>query len=99
MTGLPQFNFPAFAECARRLRAEGLTIVSPHEKGGEGEEGEAAWNKYLREDIVAMMTCHAIVLLPGWTRSKGAKLELSIALGLGFSVWLWNGKELVGFEA
>ena len=99
MSGLPEFNFPAFERCARKLRGQGLCVVSPHEKGGEGEAGEAAWNKYLRADIVAMMACDSIVLLPGWSRSKGARLELSIALALGFAVWLWNGDELVGFEA
>lgn len=99
MSGLPQFNFPAFAHCAEQLRARGLAVVSPHEKGGQGVEGEAAWNQYLRADIVAMMACDAIVLLPGWSKSKGARLELSIALALNFTVWLWNGSELVGFEA
>lgn len=95
MSGLPKFNFPTFEQCATALRAHGVKVVSPHEMGGEGEEGEAAWNKYLRADVVAMMECNAIVLLDGWPNSRGAKLELSIALALGFKVFYWKQNQLV----
>jgi hypothetical protein len=31
MRGIPYFNFPAFAEAAEKLRAEGHTVLSPAE--------------------------------------------------------------------
>ena len=95
MSGVAEFNFPLFQHVADALRARGHAVVSPHEKGGEVESGDVAWDRYLRADIAAMMTCKQIVLLPGWPKSRGAKLELSIALGLGFDVFYWQDNTLV----
>ncbi|SOE50897.1 hypothetical protein ODI_R3046 [Orrella dioscoreae] len=36
------------------------------------------------------MNCEALVLLPGWQDSRGAKIERAIAVGLGFPVWLYE---------
>jgi Domain of unknown function (DUF4406) len=83
MTGLPQFNFPAFNTAAAALRSMGYTVVNPAEFG----EGEGlAWSDYLRKDIRALMDCATIVLLPGWGASKGARLEEHIARELGMAV-------------
>lgn len=83
MTGLPELNFPAFERAAARLRASGYEVVSPHEvcpdKGIE-------WSAALRRDIPELCTCNAVALLPGWERSRGAKLEKFIAEALGMRV-------------
>ena len=42
MTGIPQFNFPAFDAAANALRKEGYTILSPHELDSV-EVQAAAW--------------------------------------------------------
>lgn len=96
MSGLPDLNFPAFADCARVLRAHGVTVVSPHEQGGDGDNDPANWGTYVRADIVEMAKhCNAIVLLPGWPDSRGAKLELHVALALNFKVFYWINNQLV----
>lgn len=43
-------------------------------------------NLFLREDIKAMLDCTKVVMLPGWKKSKGAKLECKIAEMLGMEV-------------
>lgn len=83
MTGMPDLNFPAFHAAATALRAAGLDVVNPAEVC---PDHTMPWIDCLRRDIVAMMDCDAIVLLPGWMDSKGARLERHIAVELGMSV-------------
>lgn len=55
----------------------------PHEI----EKGmDHSWSCYLRYDLVAMLRCDAIVLLPGWQDSHGARLEQQVALACGLSI-------------
>lgn len=86
MSGLPEYNFPAFAAAARFLRVRGLTIVSPHEKGSEADTGRS-YVSYLKEDAVLLAACDAIILLPGWPTSTGARMELELALTWKFPVF------------
>jgi hypothetical protein len=83
MTGIQQFNFPAFNAKAAELRSQGMDVVNPAEFG----EGDGlTWSEYMRKDIRALMDCNGIYMLPGWMRSRGALLEHHIATELGFSV-------------
>lgn len=83
MTGLPDFNFPAFNTEAERLRSEGCTVLNPADHGViDGYD----WRDYMRLDIAQLVTCDAIHLLRGWEKSKGATLELYIATQLGLLV-------------
>ena len=86
MTGIPEFNYPAFADACIRLRAEGHTVISPHEVNPQdGSEHEWAW--YMRRDLVALMDADAIVVLPGWEDSRGALLETHVATALGMPLY------------
>ena len=80
MTGYPEFNYPAFTEAANALRSQGLTVISPHEL--HNGDTSQHWTYYLRRDLRALLDCDAIVLLPGWEKSRGATLEDAIAEGL-----------------
>lgn len=83
MTGLPEFNFPAFNAAAIELRTQGWHVENPADHGViEGAE----WADYLAYDLTRLGTCGAIYLLPGWEKSKGAVLELQIAHQLGLEV-------------
>ncbi|WP_236085229.1 DUF4406 domain-containing protein [Pseudomonas aeruginosa] len=82
MTGYKDFNFPAFNAQAEALRGLGYHVENPAEHGiVEGAE----WQDYLRYDIGRLSTCEAIFLLPGWSKSKGAALEVHIAKALGMT--------------
>lgn len=83
MTGLPDFNYPAFNAEAARLRALGYHVENPAEN-----PGQQSWAAYMRVAIRQMLTCDTIALLPGWEQSKGARLELSIARRVGLKLAL-----------
>jgi DNA-binding transcriptional regulator YdaS (Cro superfamily) len=83
MTGYPELNHPAFHAEAARLRAAGLNVVSPAEVT---LDGNPTWFDYMRADLRLMMRCSTICLLPGWRRSKGARIEYLVAKCLGFEV-------------
>ena len=88
MTGYPELNFPAFHAAANSLRAQGYDAVNQAEIV---TDQSADWLACMRADIAQLVTCDAIVLLPGWEKSKGATLEHSIATALGFKVYHWAG--------
>lgn len=83
MTGIPGYNYPAFMAAAADLRAKGRTVVNPAENG---LPPTATWHEHMRADIKELVDCDTIYLLPGWRNSKGARLEVRIAIGLGMKI-------------
>lgn len=86
MTGLPEWNYPAFNAAAAELRAEGHEVMNPAEMGEKyGTPDELAADLYkmaglVVEELDALAACDAIYLLPGWHRSRGTRKELKVAL-------------------
>lgn len=86
MTGIADLNFPAFHAHAAALRMQGWDVVNPAEINSDPE---AAWTDCMRADIAQLVTCSHIALLPGWERSRGARLEEHIAYKLKMGhLWL-----------
>lgn len=83
MSGIPEFNFPAFHAAAADLRESGHEVVSPAELH---DHTDRPWQFYMRSALAAMLTCDEVVLLPGWTASRGARLEVQIAEALGMPI-------------
>lgn len=75
MSGIPEYNAPAFAHYASKYRELGYVVVSPPELDKEANSFEYA--DCIRRDIDVLMNrgIEAIYLLPGWQKSKGANLE------------------------
>ena len=79
MTGHKDLNFPLFNAVTAELRAHGHEVVNPVEINSDPAAG---WNACMRADIAQLVTCEAIAVLPGWTTSKGACLEIKIGAAL-----------------
>lgn len=89
MTGLPDFNFPAFERAALELRRRGVSVLSAHEiDHGETleERGSQNFETYLKTDLRKMLECDGVILLPGWKTSRGARLEHSVAKTLWMEI-------------
>ncbi len=83
MSGITDFNFPAFNEKAEELRHEGWVVTNPAQfPFHDGWE----WHQYLRVALRAMTYCDTIYMLAGWQQSRGANLEYGVAVGLGMKV-------------
>lgn len=88
MTGIEQFNHPAFAAAGEVLRRAGHEVESPHLA-----PKLESWEAYMRYDLALLLKCDAIALLPGWEYSIGASLERLVAVHLGLKVLHIRGGE------
>lgn len=84
MTGLPEFNIPAFNATEIKLQDVGYDTRNPA-RHGAGEPG-LEWADYMRRDIPDLLDCEGVALLPGWKNSRGARLEVHIARTLEMPV-------------
>ncbi|WP_370599595.1 DUF4406 domain-containing protein [Pseudomonas nitroreducens] len=83
MTGLPEFNYPAFHAEAARLRQLGYHVENPAENPAPAC---GTWAGYMRKALAQLVTCDAIALLPGWLSSRGANVEHGLAVQLGMAI-------------
>lgn len=94
MSGIKDFNHPAFHAKAAELRAAGEVVINPAEYDAEIGPDQP-WSTYLRRDLVLLAEeCDKIVLLTGWEDSKGATLEWTVGKALGMTIVYPNGVAL-----
>ena len=79
MSGLPDYNYHAFYDAAIRLRLKGVEVVSPAEGAVTSDK---MWSDYMRRAVKMLCDCDFNVRLPGWQKSRGARLETEIASAL-----------------
>lgn len=84
MTGLPEYNRPAFDKAATLLAERGYDVANPADLG---IVEDWKWRDYLRHSLRLLLGCDAIYTLPGWESSRGAVLEVRVATDLDLS-WL-----------
>lgn len=84
MTNVEDWNFPAFHEAARRLRLLGHEVINP----ADNDNGDTSHDRahYMRQDIGHVLAVEGVAVLPGWQNSRGAKLEVLLAIELGLPI-------------
>jgi len=108
MSGIPQFNIPAFDEASKNLRPAGYKIISPAELddpstremaynspdgatlNDQHPNGES-WGDFLARDVkIVADKANGIIVLPDWEKSRGARLEMMVALLCGHELLHYN---------
>ena len=83
MTGLPGFNYAAFNEAEVKLRDSGHEVANPASNPAP-EGGE--WRDYMRQAVRQLVGCDAVAVLPDWHTSRGANIEVRLAVDLDLPV-------------
>lgn len=84
MSGLPDFNYPAFFAAEKELRALGHEPINPARS--EGRDGCKTWVDYMRAAIRDVADADGLAMLDGWHNSRGAALEYRLGHDLGLDV-------------
>lgn len=78
ITGLPSQQVEEkFRRAERFLRRRGMLPVCPIDNG---LEASAEWRCHMRRDLEMLAACDAIYMLEGWHASRGARIELRMAV-------------------
>jgi hypothetical protein len=97
MRHIDKFNFPAFDEARDYVNSlEKYHVISPADVDREeklelddvNDVPEAVFETCMRRDLEIVANAHAIFLLKGWEKSRGANNELFVANACGVEVWL-----------
>jgi hypothetical protein len=102
MSDLPEYNADGFRKAARYAKAQGWTVFSPHDTkpshGGQPCIGDpATWTYHrglthtyacwLAASMAEMVRCDALLMLPGWEDSRGARIEWDHAVKRGMVIY------------
>lgn len=93
MTGLPDFNYPAFFEAAKELSAEGHAVLNPAKNSGKD------WIDYMRQSLQQISAADGMFMLKGWETSKGARIEHQLAKDLGLRIRYQEPQDLKQADA
>jgi len=85
MSGIKDWNFPAFHDAANKIRTLGHQVTNPAEHF-DGRT-DLYYDEYIEQAMKAIRKCDTIVLLPKWEMSEGAAVELKAATQRLFDVF------------
>lgn len=86
MRGIPDLNFAEFDKAVDRAKYLGHVPISPADLDRQDgnppyPEGSPGWLRFFAErDLLTLLQCDAIAVLPGWENSVGARMEVATAM-------------------
>ena len=94
MTGYKDWNFDSFKHTEDILDIYDFKVENPV---NNGSDTSLSWEWYLKKALTQMLTCDAVLLLKGWEKSKGARLEFNTATAVGIPCFV-NIDDLVEYR-
>ena len=85
MTGRPNFAYEEFTQVTSYLRSLGHEVVNPAEISNG--ETHYARSHYMWHSLMGLLSCEALVQLPGWQESRGATTEYRVAVETGMDIY------------
>lgn len=84
MTGIENYNRPAFNKAAEELTALGYAVNNPAQPNNNLEDTD--WAGYMKRAIHWMLESDALFMLPGWEDSRGSRIEYDLAVELDIPI-------------
>jgi hypothetical protein len=94
MTGIPDDNAGAFFKAEAYYMEKGCQVTNPYRLGVRYAQkheydsvNDVNYHKLLANDLMHMVGCTEVAVLPGWEQSEGVRMELIWAEKLGLPVY------------
>jgi hypothetical protein len=83
MTGMPEYNRPAFYVAEFILKQFGFEVKNPARLDETGK----TYDDLLAESLELLKKCDAVYMLRGWENSKGANVEHQYAIDHDLAIY------------
>lgn len=84
ITGMDNLNKDAFYNVEKKILESGKEVSIFNPSNITIENG--SWSDYMDVCIYNLIDCEKIIMLKGWDKSKGARIEKTISTALGIKV-------------
>jgi hypothetical protein len=91
MTGIEDYNYPEFLRVEGVLRDLGYDVLNPAriDELYNPTKAPRQWDWYMRHAVAMLLACKGVATLAGWPASRGATIEVNLAVSLGMGVRPW----------
>ena len=86
MSGIEDYNYPAFNTAATYLRTLGYTVLNPAENTRKTDPLDPQWQPFMRDALKLLSDADGVAYLPGSHMSRGAKIETAVAYAMDWPV-------------
>ena len=83
ITGVENGNAEMFMKASVQIANRGDLPINPH---WLKHDHDKSWLNYMRVDIIALIDCDGVMVLPGFTESRGAMIEHELGRSLGLQI-------------